>query len=155
MAAIEITLAAGRHSSFAYPSSHSLLDPIKGIVSIPSIPPHQFPPSFSILHESNTIPVELQPPPPLLPTAGLTPSMCRPLSPMVRTPWSSSPFSSTHGKLPLTGAASSASSGEPTALPCSGPWWTGSIAGPRARGHGSLPFAFRNNTKSNNSCSFP
>jgi hypothetical protein len=35
MAAIEIALATGRQSSSVDPSSHSLLSPIKGIVSTP------------------------------------------------------------------------------------------------------------------------
>jgi hypothetical protein len=93
-------------------------------------------------------------PPPWFTVAGLTPSTRRPLSPTVRTPRAPLPFPQ------LT--ASSHSPDRPQAralmsrplLPCSGPWWTESAASPRARGHGSWPFAFRNNSKSNNSCSF-
>jgi hypothetical protein len=42
----------------------------------------------------------------------------------------------------------------PPPLPCSGPWWTKSAAGPWACGHGSWLFTFRNNSKSYNSRGF-
>jgi hypothetical protein len=70
----------------ASPPLHSLLGPIKGAVSTPLHPPHRFPPSFFILHDSNTIPVELQPPPPLLPVVSLASPSSRLWSPRWGSP---------------------------------------------------------------------
>jgi hypothetical protein len=80
-------------------------------------------------------------------TAGLTPTLSRPILTSVRTP--PLPYSSSlrRGKLPSTEAAERHDSGEPKPAMVARPWWTGMPLRSMAHGVGSQFFLLKNKSK--------